>query len=315
MHVVLGAGGQIADELARSLRGEHGQQVRLVSRNPVPVDEGDELFPADLTDASATARAVAGAEVAYLTVGLPPDSALWEQRFPVMMDNVIAACAASGTRLVFFDNTYMYPRTAQVQTEQTEFAPSGRKSVVRARIATALLEAIEQQRVQALICRAPEFYGPARTQSLTNTAVFDRLRQGKPALIPLSKHTRRTLIWTPDASRGMALLGNSAHLDTFGQTWHLPVDPNRQTYAQLVALAGAATGVPARAITVPGWAFRLGALANDQVGEMRELLPRYAVDNLFDSTKFARRFPEFAVTTYAEGVRQVMAAKSQPGER
>lgn len=39
-----------------------------------------------------------------------------------------------------------------------------------------------------------------------------------------------------------------------------------------------------------------------KVREIRELLPRYEQDNLFDSGKFKRHFPEFSVTTYEEGL-------------
>jgi hypothetical protein len=31
-------------------------------------------------------------------------------------------------------------------------------------------------------------------------------------------------------------------------------------------------------------------------------LPRYAVDNIFVSDKFKRRFPDFRVTTFREGL-------------
>ena len=58
-------------------------------------------------------------------------------------------------------------------------------------------------RIEALIARAPEFYGPGKTQGLTNTSVFDRIRAGKRPIVPLSARTRRSLIWTPDASRAM----------------------------------------------------------------------------------------------------------------
>lgn len=34
----------------------------------------------------------------------------------------------------------------------------------------------------------------------------------------------------------------------------------------------------------------------------RTALPRYAHDNLFDATKFKRRFLEFEVTTYRRGL-------------
>ena len=140
MQTILGAGGPIADELARELHRNFTTDIRLVSRRPKQVNGTDELVAADLMDPVSTERAVAGSEIAYLTVGLPMDSALWEEKFPVMMRNVIDACKVHGTKLVFFDNTYMYPGTPAPQTESTGFAPGGRKGRVRAEIVTMLLE-------------------------------------------------------------------------------------------------------------------------------------------------------------------------------
>ena len=300
MQTVLGAGGQIAEELTRELYRSHTRDLRLVSRNPKRVHDTDELFSADLMDADATAEAVAGSEIVYLTVGLPMDSALWEERFPVMMANTISACRRHGAKLVFFDNTYMYPRTEAPQTEDTAFAPAGRKAAVRARIATMLLDQMAAGTIDAVICRAPEFYGPGKTQSLTNSAIFDRIRQGKRPLVPLRAHTRRTLIWTPDASRAMALIGNTP--DAYGQTWHLPCAPDRLTYREMIEVASAIIGRRIGYMTVPRWAFGIGALVNPAVKEAEELLPRYRQDNIFDSSKFTRRFPDFPVTSYPDGI-------------
>ncbi|EGF47157.1 hypothetical protein AAULR_26116, partial [Lacticaseibacillus rhamnosus MTCC 5462] len=49
---------------------------------------------------------------------------------------------------------------------------------------------------------------------------FNNLLAGKTVKIPLNDQTLRTLIWTPDASRAMALIGNTP--DAYNQTWHLP---------------------------------------------------------------------------------------------
>lgn len=217
-------------------------------------------------DAQATAAAVEGSDIAYLTVGLPIDSTLWEQQFPVMMANTIAACQKHGTKLVFFDNTYMYPRTSTPQVEDTPFEPAGRKATVRAQIATMLLNEMAAGTIEAVICRAPEFYGPGRTKSLTNSAVFDRIKHGKRPIIPVDAHTRRTLIWTPDASHAMGLIGNTP--DAYGQTWHLPVDPARPTYDDVIKIAGQVTGETIRYTTVPAAAFHLAGLVNQSVKEV-----------------------------------------------
>ena len=113
MQTILGAGGPIADELARELHRSFTTDIRIVNRKPVRVNASDQLVAADLTDAAATSRAVSGSDTAYLTVGLPLDSALWERQFPVMMRNIIDACAEHGTRLVFFDNTSRSTRTGR----------------------------------------------------------------------------------------------------------------------------------------------------------------------------------------------------------
>ncbi len=308
MHTVLGANGQIAEELTRYLHDNITHDLRLVSRNPRRVHDTDQLVAANLLDADATADAVKGSDIAYLTVGLPIDSTLWEQQFPVMMANTIAACQKHDTKLVVFDNTYMYPRTSTPQVENTEFRPVGRKATVRAHIADMLLEQMRRDTIEAVICRAPEFYGPGKTQSLTNSAIFDRIRQGKRPLVPVSAHTKRTLIWTPDASRGMGLIGNTP--DAYGHTWHLPVDPQRLTYREMVAIADEVTDRDINYITIPEKLFALGGLINQSVKEASELLPRYRDDNIFDSTKFATRFPDFAVTTYRQGITQLLTEKS-----
>lgn len=304
MQTVLGANGQIAEELTRYLHDNITQDIRLVSRNPRKVHGSDEVVPANLLDADATVAAVAGSDIAYLTVGLPIDSELWEQQFPTMMANTIAACQKHGTKLVFFDNTYMYPRTATPQVEHTPFQPVGRKAAVRAEIANMLLAEMEAGTIEAVIGRAPEFYGPGKTQSLTNTAVFDRIKKGERPSIPLGAHTKRSLIWTPDASRALGLLGNTP--DAYGQTWHLPIDPERLTYAQMVETAAQILGRRISYRTLPSVVFKLGGLFNPAVREANELLPRYRQDNIFDTTKFATRFPDFEVTTYREGIAEIL---------
>ena len=110
---------------------------------------------------------------------------------------------------MFFDNTYMYAKTDEPQTEESLFDPIGRKSAVRAEVAEMLLAEMKNQTIEIAICRAPEFYGPHKTKSITNTLIFDKLKQGKKPRVPLRDDTRRTLVWTPDASRAMALIGNT----------------------------------------------------------------------------------------------------------
>ncbi|WP_313813408.1 NAD-dependent epimerase/dehydratase family protein [Glutamicibacter sp.] len=307
MQTILGSSGQIAVELAKELQRTMTHDLRLVSRNPHRVNDLDQLHAANLLDAGQTTAAMRGSEVVYFTAGLPADTKLWEQQFPLMLRNALDAARATGAKFAYFDNTYMYPQDQQVQTEETAFAPVGRKGKVRAQMAQMVLDEMQRGDIPVLIARAPEFYGPGRTQSFTNTLIIDNIAHGKNPRIPVADRYLRSLIWTPDASRALAALANTD--DAYGQTWHLPIDQHRLTYQQFTQLADQVFGHKSKPVILPRWALQAAGLFLPQVRELHELLPRYAADNIFDSSKFASRFPDFTVTTYRQGLEIIREEK------
>ncbi|PKF73912.1 NAD-dependent epimerase/dehydratase family protein [Chryseobacterium sp. PMSZPI] len=303
MQTILGASGQIGEELARELKRNFTSEIRIVSRDAKKVNDTDEVFSADLSIREKAIEAVKGSEIAYFTLGLPISSDLWEKQFPLILRHVIDACKINETKLVFFDNTYMYPQDDRVLTEDTVFDPVGRKGRVRREMADMVLKEIQTGELKAVICRAPEFYGPGKTQSITNTLVFNNIKEGKKLKVPLSTHKKRSLIWTPDASRATALIGNTP--DAYGQTWHLPVDKSHPTYQGFIRIASEIYGRDLKYSVIPKFVFKIGSFFNPKVKELLELLPRYEYDNIFDDSKFRNRFPEFQVTTYKQGISQI----------
>ena len=308
MQTILGANGQIAVELARALNLEHTGELRLVSRNPRKVNDSGILTSADLLNAKQTFAAVEGSSIVYFTAGLPANTELWEKQFPTMLKNALEATRASGAKFAYFDNTYMYPQDDRVQTENTPFEPVGRKGRVRAEMASMVLDEMKRGEIPVLIGRAPEFYGPGRTQSITNALVIDKLKAGKRPRVPVRDDRLRTLIWTPDASHAFALLANTP--DAFGQTWHLPCCEERPTYEEFLTMAEKAFGRDATYMVIPKWAMIAAGLFSAQVRELKELLPRYEHDNRFDSAKFKARFPQFEVTSYRDGLDAIRAESS-----
>ena len=87
---------------------KYTNEIRLVSRNPKKVNETDALLSADLLNAADVQKAVEGSSVVYITVGFSYNKKVWKESWPKFMKNVIAACKQHNSKLVFFDNIYMY---------------------------------------------------------------------------------------------------------------------------------------------------------------------------------------------------------------
>ncbi|ADV48736.1 NAD-dependent epimerase/dehydratase [Cellulophaga algicola DSM 14237] len=304
MQVILGANGIIGEELAKELRVKYTDNIRLVGRNPKKVHPEDHLFKGDLLHPEDVHKALENAEIAYMTVGLPYKSAVWLSDWPKIMKNVIAACKANNCKLVYFDNTYAYAQDSKIQKENTPFKSAGKKGVAKKIAAELLLKAIQEKEIEAVICRAPEFYGPGKTKGLTNSLIFERLKIGKKPKVFLKDNVLRTLIYTPDASKAMALLGNTP--DTYGQTWHLPCDDDRLTYKEILAEISKQLERTITYDILSAFVLKLSSFFNENMRETQELLPRYTIDNIFDSSKFKQRFPNFKVTSYPEGIKEII---------
>src|SRR5262245_19186953 len=235
-HVLLGAGGVIATELATELRRER-QDVRLVSRSGAAV-EGAESFRGDLLDPVSVREAIPPGSVVYLVAGLRYDIRVWRGEWPRIMANVLDACTKRQARLIFFDNVYMYGRVAGVMTEDTAIKPSSEKGVVRAQLAASLLEAARSGRVPACIARAADFYGPNASNSFINRVVLPPLSKGKPARWLVNADMPHSLTYTRDCGRALPLLARAA--DVWGDVWHLPTAKPPLTGREFVALAARA---------------------------------------------------------------------------
>lgn len=304
MQTLLGANGVIARELSRALAART-PHIRQVSRHPSRVNATDEVFPADLLDAQATADAVAGSEIAYLVAGLKYDASVWEAQWPRLMRNVIDACKRHGTRLVFFDNVYAYGAVQGVMTEETPFNPASRKGEVRARIATMLLDEMRSGNLQAMIVRSADFYGPGAVQSIPHATVFERLRAGKTPQWPGNPAAAHTFTFTPDTGPAVALLADSP--EAYGQTWHLPTSREPMTGAEFVRLACEAAGRPYKLQVAPRWMLKLMGLFVPVLRENDEMMYQFERDYRFDSSKISSAYG-LQATSYAEGIARTLKA-------
>lgn len=305
MQTILGANGTIGSLLAREL-AVYTNRIRLVSRNPVAVNPSDELFPADLSDPDIVEKAIAGSEVVYLLVGFDYKLTVWQEKWPRLMRSVIDACIRHQAKLVFFDNVYLYDVGAiGHMTEESPINPPSQKGAVRSRIAGMLMEEVKAGKLQGLIARSADFYGPRNEKSFLIEVVYKNFRKGKKANWFMNADKIHSFTYTPDAAKATALLGNTA--DAWNQVWHLPTDPARITGQQMISLFAREMKQPDKVMVMPMWLLRVLGLFMPLMREMPEMMYQYDRDYFFDSAKFQQRFG-IHPTTYENGVKATIEA-------
>lgn len=305
MQTILGANGTIGSILAKELP-KYTDKIRLVSRNPKKVNATDELFPADLSDPEQVDKAIAGSEVVYLLVGFDYNINVWEEKWPKLMRATIDACRKYRAKLVFFDNVYMYDKSAiPHMTEEAPVNPPSEKGKVRQQIADLLMQEVKAGKLTALIARSADFYGPANEKSFLIEVVYKNFKKGKAANWFINADKKHSFTFTPDAARATALLSNTP--DAYNQVWHVPTDPDALTGREMVALFAKEMNAKNKISVMPMWMLKVAGWFVPFMREMPEMMYQYDRDYIFDSAKFTKRFPDFRVTRYAEGVKQVVA--------
>jgi nucleoside-diphosphate-sugar epimerase len=297
IQTILGAGGVIGNELMHELV-PYATRVRLVRRYPAPPRPGMEALAADLRNAQQVRDALRDASVAYLVGGLFGNSAVWEADWPLIMDNVVQACSRNGTRLVYLDDIRLYGCTGQPMDEGTPVNPCSRKGDMRVRLAARLMDQVRAGNLCALIARAAHLYGPGATQSFVHAMVFEPLRDRRKALWLCNASVPHSLLFTPDAGRALALLGNRD--DTWGQVWHLPTATPPLTGGEFITRVARAFQVAPAWRVLPASLLRIAALVSSTVRESPEWFFYYRQPYMVDSTKFSGRF--FHATPYADGI-------------
>jgi nucleoside-diphosphate-sugar epimerase len=302
MQTILGSSGVIGMELAKSLP-QHTKNIRLVSRNPKKINESDELFKADLTDAEQTKNAVEGSDVVYLTVGLEYKTKVWQEQWPLILNNVLEACKKHKSKFVFFDNVYSYGKVNSWMTEETPLKPVSKKGEVRAKLNKTIMNEVEKGNLKAIIARAADFYGPDTPLGFVTIMVFDNLTKGKKAQWFIDAEKKHSLTYTPEAGKATAILGNTE--SAYNQVWHLPTNKNALTGKEFIELAARAFGVKEDYTILKKWMIKMVAPFSSIVRESVEMLYQNEFDYLFDSSKFEKAF-NFSPISYKDGIEEIV---------
>jgi nucleoside-diphosphate-sugar epimerase len=293
-HVILGGNGVVGRETTAALLAA-GHPVVSVNRSAA-TSPGVRSILADLREPGQVRRALFGADVAYLTAGLPYRTAVWRRDWPRIMRGAIDACLAGGIRLVYFDNVYAYGKVDGPMTESSPIRPTSRKGAIRAELLRMLADA---RGLDYTIGRSADFYGPGATTSVFNIMALEKVAAGKTPTWLLDATQPHSMTYTPDIGRALAILGTDERAT--GRTWHLPTAP-ALTGREYLALAGVD-----RHTTMSMAALRMGAIFVPAARESLELSYQNTDAYVFDSSLFESTFG-VAPTPYRVGIAAALAA-------
>lgn len=303
VQTILGSGGGIGVPLARELKN-YTDHIRLVSRNPKKVNDTDELFPADVSDLSQIDRIIEGSEVVYVTIGFEYNIKVWRKTWPAFLGKVIGSCIRHNSKLVFFDNVYMYSKSSvPYMTESSQIDPPSEKGKVRKQLREMILQEVEKGKLTALIARSADFYGPDNKNSALSIMVVDNLMKGKKAQLFGSPDKIHTYTYTPDAAKATAILGNTP--DAFNQEWHVPTTKEKLTSMQWIELIAKELNSEPKIQKVPAFMIKLLGVFIPVMREFPEMLYQYEQDYIFDSSKFEKRFG-ISATSPHDGIKKLI---------
>ena len=275
--------------------GRRGLEVRALVRDPTRVQgaHGLELVQGDALDPAAVTQALEGRDALFhiVNVAFGRD---WVETTTRLLDSAISACCATGARLVFPGNVWIYGRGVPGDVVPESRAPAPCSKLGRARLAKE--ERLRASGVRFVILRLPEFYGP-HVQTLTGPPL-KKIVEGRTGLWFGPPDVAVEFVFMPDAARALIDVGLAPDVD--GQTFHLPgVAPTtpRAFFAQAIRLAG--TGA---FVALPSWTVRLAGVVSPMAHAFADILHLWEDPVLLDGAKLCARFTALRNTSYEEGL-------------
>jgi nucleoside-diphosphate-sugar epimerase len=283
-----------------------GREVIVAQRNaPSDLPKGATFAPVDALDRDAVIKVVRGSGQFVVTIGFAYSGALWRDVWPTVISNFVAACKATGARMVFVDNLYMYgPQTRPLIETMTlsyhGLKPAARSAATRVWMAAA---AAGEARVAAL--RPPDFYGPGVGRSFLGDTSIGKLVQGKPAVFVGSPDVLHDYAYVPDVARAATTLLDAPD-SAFGQAWHMPCAPTRTT-RDILQIAADTLGVKLRISAMPAWMLGPSAMFSPLLRELKEMRFQWDRPYEVDASRFKAAFWS-DVTPFETGVAETALA-------
>jgi nucleoside-diphosphate-sugar epimerase len=301
IHVVVGATGGTGRALVRELL-RRGRRVRAVNRSgTAAMPAGVDVVAGNALDAASMVAACRDAGVVYNAVN--PPLPRWREDFPAAIDGTLAGAEAAGARMVFVDDTWMYGKVTGPMTEDLPPRPVSDKGLLRAWLAERVLAAHAQGRVETVIGRATELYGPA-VESLLGRNLFGPAVGRGPGLWIGKFDEPLAPTFIDDFAYGLADLAERE--GTLGQAWHIPTPP-AVTAREFIRLISTEIQRPLPVRRIGPNLIRVLGAVSPVAREGAEMLYQFQQPHVVDASRYLAVVGPGSVTDYRAGIRRTLA--------
>jgi nucleoside-diphosphate-sugar epimerase len=306
---LFGATGTVGKALAAKL-AERGAPFRVVGRSEERLrrDFRDyeplgEFCAADLSVSAAAARAAAGVDTIFYTVGVPyPQFEQHPRLTRVALETAAAACVR---HFVHLSTVYPYGVPQQeFVSESHPRNPKAFKGRMRKEQEDLVVAADNPHGMRTTILRAPDFYGPDSELSYVR-AMFDAALTGGTANVIGPIDTPHEFIFVPDLAETLIALSEKA--EAYGKAWNV-AGPGLITTQQFAEQVFGTVHQEPRLRVAGRFMLRVLGRFNPFLREVVEMHYLWTTPVKLDDTRLRQLLPNLHKTPYTEGIRATIDA-------
>ena len=305
---LFGASGALGRSIAKSL-GALGAPYRVVGRNRASLmgafgaDPLAEIVPWNPDDPSSVQEAASGVDTIVYVVGVN----YWQfELHPRLMKQTLDGAVAAGVqRFLLIGTVYPYglPRTTPVREDHPR-EPNTFKGRMRKEQEDLLVAAHADGKLVGSVLRLPDFYGPGVENSFLHSAFTAAVDGGTANLVgPIDRP--HEFVFVPDVGPVVARLAPNPN--AYGQAWHL-AGAGATTQRAMIEEIERQIGHPLRTRVAGKTTLRAMGIFNRFMRELVEMHYLMTDPVLMDDSALARLIGPLPKTSYADGVRECLAA-------
>jgi nucleoside-diphosphate-sugar epimerase len=279
-HLVLGSG-PVGSGTALQLAAL-GHTVTVATRSGTgPTHQAIQRAKVDASDVEALTQLAQGS--ATIVNAINPPYHRWPTDWPPIHKAIMTAAERTGATVVMIDNLYAYeadPARGPIH-EQSPIKPHGRKGETRAMMKSDLLAAHANDRLQAVIGHASDFFGPTVTDAALGERAIKPILAGKTVRVLGDPDALHTWTYMPDVTETLCRLATDP--TTWGRAWHIPSAPPVSARQLVNELANAA-GTNPKTAAIPNWAIKTAGLVVPLMRELGETSYQFEYPFVMDDT-------------------------------